>query len=66
MKHGRMIDPLAIYLDTESFSKIISKTTALDGTIVEPSVVLKEKRISKTTPENYGGRNHDPPYIQPP
>ena len=53
MKHGRMIDPLAMYLDPESFSKIISKTTALDGTIVEPSVVLKEKRISKTNPPRF-------------
>lgn len=53
MRNGRMIDPLAIFLNPKDFSKMLSETTGVSGTIVVPSVVLKDKKILKTKPSRY-------------
>lgn len=53
MKNGRMIDPLAIYLNPKDFSKIIKKTTTLSGTKVEPSLALKKSTALKKKPYRY-------------
>jgi murein DD-endopeptidase MepM/ murein hydrolase activator NlpD len=52
-EHGRMIDPLAIYLDKVQFARIYARTTALDGTTVTPSVLRGETRIDKAAPPRY-------------
>lgn len=52
-EHGRMIDPLAIYLDPAQFAKIYAETTALDGTSVTPSVMLPSGNIGALRPARY-------------
>ena len=53
MKNGRMIDPLAIYLSPEAFSKIIKISTTLSGLNVEPSLALKTSVSLKRKPYRY-------------